>query len=581
MNIPKYIFLISLFLINFISISAQPELKFEENQSLTWKETIEYYKFLDEKHSKALLMEAGLTDIGKPLHLFLISGDTIFTPELARKEGKSVLFINNGIHPGEPCGIDASILFAEEILSNPEKYEEVLNNLVIAIIPVLNVGGSLNRSEFHRANQNGPIKQGFRGNAKNMDLKRDLIKMDTENVRSLVRVLRIWNPDILIDTHTSNGADYPYVLTLITTQKDKLNLPLSDFLYEDMLPRIYNEMEAGPYKIVPYVQNRDYRNPESGIIAFMDHPRYTTGYASLFNTIGFTTEAHMFKNFEDRVLSTYHFIHTVSGYAAKNNEKIRIVRDLTQSQLMNKREFVLGWELDTSSYETLNFRGYKMKPGISQLTGQANYSFNRDSVWEKEIKNYTNYKPVKKVIAPDFYILPQAWKEVVERLKINKVEFFSLLKDTSLYVEYYQILDYETYSNPYNGHYKHFNTRVIPYKGKLDFHKGDLLIPLNQEAREYLVQVLEPEGEDSFFNWNFFDSILSRKEYFSPYVFEAKAMEILAMDSELQKEFNSKKEEDPDFASNHYDQLKFIYEHSSYAENVYKRYPVARLFIDK
>ena len=393
--------------------------------------------------------------------------------------------------------------------------------------------------------------------------------------------MRIWDPDVFIDTHTSNGSDYPYVMTLIANQKDKLNLPLPDFLYEEMLPHIYNEMNEGPYELIPYVYHRNYPDPEKGIVAFMDHPRYTTGYVSLFNTIGFTTEAHMFKDFEDRVLATYHFIHTVSAYTAANNEKIRTVRNLAEDQLLKKKEFVLSWELDTSSYELLNFKGYKIENGISPLTGQPNYTFNRDSAWEKEIKNYTSYKPVKTVLAPDFYIVPQAWAEVIERLKINKIEYSILKKDTSLFVEYYLINDYKTYTKPYNGHYKHYDTEVIPYKAELDFYQGDLLIPLNQKARDYLVQTLEPEGEDSFFNWNFFDSILSRKEYFSPYVFEAKAMEILAMDSDLQKEFNNKKEEDPDFAANHYAQLKFIYEHSPYAENVYKRYPVARLFIER
>ncbi len=563
-----------------LNLFSQPQLKFKENQSLTWEETLEYYQYLDAKYPEALLMEAGLTDVGKPLHLFLISENEYFTPELIRENNKTILLINNGIHAGEPCGIDASILFAEEILSHQNKYQEILDNVVIGIVPVLNVGGALNRGKYHRANQNGPIEHGFRANAKNMDLNRDFINLDTENVRSLVRLLRIWDPDVFIDTHTSNGSDYPYTLTLITNQKDRLNQPLSDFLHKEMLPHLYKEMKKGPYEIIPYVQNRDYRNPQNGILSFLDQPRYTIGYASLFNTIGFTTEAHMLKDFKGRVLSTYQFIHRVSDFMAKNSEKIALTRNLSHSFLMKKNEFILEWELDTSKYEPLIFRGYKMEAGISPLTGQPSYSFNRESVWEQEIPNYTSYKPVKKVIAPDFYIIPQAWSEVIERLNINKVEYTTLIRDTSIFVEYYYIEDYKTYNNPYNGHYKHYDINVRPERGLMKFYRGDLLIPVNQDAREYLVQTLEPEGADSFFSWNFFDEILSRKEYFSPYIFEAKAMEILASDKELQKTFTTKKEQDPDFASDHYAQLKFIYERSPFAEKTYRRYPIARLFID-
>jgi hypothetical protein len=104
-----------------------------------------------------------------------------------------------------------------------------------------------------------------------------------------------------------------------------------------------------------------------------------------------------------------------------------------------------------------------------------------------------------------------------------------------------------------------------------------MVIPVKQSGAEYIVQVLEPMGYDSFFSWNFFDAILSRKEYFSPYVFEEKAKEILVENPDLKQDFENLKMQDPDFKSNPYSQLKFIYEHSKYSEKSYRRYPVYRL----
>lgn len=560
---------------------SQPSLKFELNQTLTWEETIRYYEYLDNRYPNTRLEEAGTTDSGKPLHLFLISSETIDDFKSVKRSGKTMILINNGIHPGEPCGVDASILFAEEILDHPDKYEKLLENTLIGIIPILNVGGALNRSSFHRANQNGPMEQGFRGNSQNMNLNRDFIKMDTRNVRSMVRIMREWDPDILVDTHTSNGADYPYVLTLIATQRDKLNPPLSAFLYDEMLPVLFSKMEETPYDMIPYVMSRDYRNPENGIVAFMDCPRYTTGYASLFGTIGFTTESHMFKKFSDRVLATYHFLMSVSEYAAENNEKIQTLRELTKEHLQNKRTFVTGWELDTSYQIPLDFKGYTMETGISDLTGQPDYHFNRDDMWEKEIPYYTAYKPVNTITAPDIYIVPSAWEDVIERLLLNRIEYSRLRKDTILRVEYYYIEEYNTARSLNNGHYKHYATKTRTEIGYIRFLEGDYLIPLNQPSKEYLVQSLEPVADDSFFNWNFFDAILSRKEYFSPYVFEEKAKELLARDPHLAKEFAIKKQSDAEFASDHYAQFRFLYEHSLYAEDTYKRYPVARMFLDR
>ena len=101
---------------------------------------------------------------------------------------------------------------------------------MIVIIPVYNVGGALNRGSYSRANQNGPEAYGFRGNARNLDLNRDFIKCDSRNARSFNRLFNQWKPDVFVDTHTSNGADYQYVMTLISTQKDRLGGALGEFL---------------------------------------------------------------------------------------------------------------------------------------------------------------------------------------------------------------------------------------------------------------------------------------------------------------------------------------------------------------
>lgn len=574
----KFIISLSLSLALFCMSNAQPLLNFENNQTLSWNDAIEYYRVLDINFEEAKLVEAGYTDSGKPLHLFLISGNKRFDPEQVQQDEKVVVLINNGIHPGEPCGIDASALLAKEILENPSEFKSILDRTLIAIIPVLNVGGALNTSRFHRANQNGPEIHGFRGNAINMDLNRDLIKLDTRNAKSFVKIFQKWDPDILIDTHTSNGADYPYVLTLINTQRNKLASPLSEFMWDTMLPSLYDKMKTGPYEMIPYVMAYKYPDPKNGIVSFMDYPRYTTGYASLFQTIGFTTEAHMFKSFKDRVMASYYFIHSVLRFASANTSSIQELRSKARLNAMKKEKFVLRWELDTSISKPLNFEGYTLEYRQSDLSGLPNYSYNRQKKWEKEIPWYTDYKPVKQISIPDYYIVPQAWKEVIERLKINNVETVELEQDTCLFTEYYYIDDYESYSSPYNGHYKHYNTSLIKEKGQLRFMKGDLLIPVRQKAIEYIVQTLEPEGEDSFFNWNFFDAILSRKEYFSPYVFESIAKELLKKDSSLSRDFYNKRAEEENFRNNHYAQLRFIYERSPWSEETYKRYPIARYF---
>jgi hypothetical protein len=92
-----------------------------------------------------------------------------------------------------------------------------------------------------------------------------------------------------------------------------------------------------------------------------------------------------------------------------------------------------------------------------------------------------------------------------------------------------------------------------------------------------LVETLEPDAPDAFFAWNFFDAILQQKEYFSDYVFEDDAAQLLKANPALQKALDEKRNTDTSFTQNGEAQLAFIYQHSPYQEPEYLRYPVFRI----
>jgi len=559
-----------------LSANSQLTLKYKQNETVTWQEAIDMYSYLDSTYAEARLLEIGKSDAGKPIHLFVISRDKIFSPTQVHQSGKTVLFINNGIHPGEPCGVDASLKLASDLLSGLDTYDQYLEKTVVIIVPLLNVGGALNRSSFHRANQNGPIEHGFRGNARNLDLNRDFIKLDSKNTRALVPAIREWDPHIFVDTHTSNGADYPYTITLINSHEQRHEASQSVYLENTFVPALFDGMKNKPYEMSPYVWSYR-RNPENGIIAFMDYPRYTSGYVSLFNAFAFTVETHMFKTFEDRVLSTWHLLRETLKFSGTHQKELMEMKEMAWNEKMEREEFTLQWALDTSRHLMIPFKGYKAKTATSKVTGQERYYYDRDDLWEKEIPYYKYFKPVITVDVPDYYILPSAWTEVVERLKLNSVEMFPLPSDTVMEVDVYYIDSFSTVKQAYNGHYRHYDVKVRKEKEEIRMLSGDYMIPLRQKAIEYLVQTLEPRGYDSFFSWNFFDEILFRNEYFSSYIFEETAEKLLAEDPELRSDFEKKLSEDPEFAKNGRRQLRFIYERSPWSEPSYMRYPVYSL----
>lgn len=543
--------------------------------SASYEQTIAYYQSLADASPIIQMNPYGETDCGKPLHEVVIDKDGDFTPVGSRSKGKAILFVNNGIHPGEPCGIDASMMLARNIASD-KKMNKLLDQTTIVIIPIYNIGGSLNRGPSSRANQVGPKEYGFRGNAQNLDLNRDFIKGDSYNSRSFQALYTKWSPDIFIDNHTSNGADYQYVLTLIASQKDKMTPAISQYMTDQMLPDLYPAMEKSGYEMTPYVYTGG-GIPDKGIYGFMDYPRYSSGYATLHNSIGFISEAHMLKTYEQRVQSIYHFMHNVLKHISINKEAILTARAKAIQYSTNQKDFDLNWTIDRTSSEKITFKGFEAKYKQSEVTNGSRLWYDRNAPFEKEIQLYNTYKPSLTVTKPSAYIIPQAYRDIVNRMKTNGVEVEVLSVEQTYDAEMYYIEDYETSSSPYEGHYLHSKVSVRTENQKRTYAPGDFIIRTNQKMNRYIVETLEPQAPDSWFAWNYFDGILMQKEYYSSYVFEDTAAKLLKEDSDLKQRFEQKKNEDPDFESNDRAQLDFIYKNSPYYEPTYKLYPVARV----
>lgn len=561
-----------------IAFNTYAQTNFDKNQTLTYQEGISEYAALADKYAAAKLLTYGKTDIGKPLHLFVIDDAGTFDPKDAKERGHTVLLINNAIHPGEPCGVDASLLFAKQLLADMENHQrEAPLDIVVCIIPFYNVGGTLNRGNSGRANQNGPEEYGFRGNAKNLDLNRDFIKMDSKNAFAFTKIFRTWKPDVFIDTHTTNGYQYQYTLSLLTSQMSKMNKLLSNYAQGQFVPQLYMDMDLKGYEMTPYIFGLE-KTADKGIFDYFDSPRYSSGYATLFNSIAFVTEAHKFKDYQDRVIHTYEFLNSVYSKMIADKEQLQLAQKRALDILKEKKNFTIEWELDTTKHILIEHKGYDYEYSTSPLSGKERLAYKLNKPYSKNIKYYNTYKPKTIIEKPQYYIIPQGYTDVLERLKANNVELTYLEKDSIIDVEVYYIQDYDTQSKPYEGHYLHSKVQVKKASQKIQYYKGDVLVSINNpETVRYIVEVLEPQAIDSFFNWGFFDAILQQKEWFSDYAFEADAIKLLEENPTLKAQFEEDKKNNPQLANSHVAQLYYIYKHSTHYEKTHMRYPITRL----
>ncbi|NJW51843.1 M14 family metallopeptidase [Salinimicrobium oceani] len=538
----------------------------------TYTEVIDFYEDLAAVYPSIDLQIFGETDSGKPLHLMVYSRDKNFDFKKLR-EDHTVILINNGIHPGESDGIDATMMLFRDLAQDSIVLPE---NTVIATIPIYNVGGALNRNSFSRTNQNGPKSYGFRGNARNFDLNRDFIKADTRNTRTFYEIFHHVNPDVFIDTHVSNGADYQYTLTHLFTQHDQMGGQLGKYIKTDLRPALEKALAKKKWDITPYV-NVFGDVPEKGFSQFLDTPRYSTGYTSLWNTLGMMIETHMLKPYDQRVRGTYEILRSMIDITDEDSQLIKKLRAQDFKEFQAKRSYAFGFQVDSTQTSGLQFKGYEAERLPSEVTGFERLKYDTSKPFNREVTYYDSFKPSKEVAMPQGYIIPQGWWPVLELLDLNKVKMLPFEKDTTMLVEVYRIENYETRQNAYEGHYPHSNVAVESSMQKVDIRKGDFFVPVKQRAAKYIMATLEPQAPDSFFSWNFFDSVLQQKEGFSPYVFEEVAREILDDYPEIEDEFMALKESDEEFASNWYAQLDWIHKKSEHYETSHLRYPIFRV----
>jgi hypothetical protein len=563
--------------ISFFSAYAQLtpfELSVDKNYTATYSQVISYYKQLSALYPQMRMINYGTTDIGKPLTLIVLSKDRVFDPAMIKKQNKRVVLINNGIHPGEPEGIDASMMIVRDMLKNNKLPKDV----VLCFIAVYNIDGCLNRG-VSRISQNGPRAYGFRGNYRNLDLNRDFIKADSRNALAFEKILNTWNPEVFLDNHTSDGADYQYVMTLIETQRDKQNQILGDYTANTLSPELYKRMKRTGYQMTPYVEEIK-ATPDSGIVSFLETPRFATGYTAQHNIISYITETHMLKAFDKRVYATYDFMQALFDICERDAKLIGELKKQADEQVSQQKTFALNWELDQTKFDTITFKGFTAIHKSSDVSGLPRLFYDRSQPYTKTIKYYHTYKATAMAEKPVAYVIPQAWGKIIDLFQLNNVKMKRLTHDTTLDIQMYYIADYKTPQRPFEGHYLHSGVKLNAVEQQVKFYEGDYVVYPNQPLNRYIVETLEPQGVDSFFAWNFFDSVLGEKEYFSDYVFEEVAAQQLKADPELKKKLDDEKAKNPQLANSAAAQLNFIYRNSPYFEKTYLRYPVGRLMTD-
>jgi hypothetical protein len=293
--------------------------------------------------------------------------------------------------------------------------------------------------------------------------------------------------------------------------------------------------------------------------------------------IGILSETHMLKPFADRVNATFQLMLATLAVLNREGEELANAREAARRNTANATDFGFNYLLDTTQVEQLPWKGYHADHKPSAVSGLPRLFYDRTQPTDTVVPWMDHFKPSIRIGKPKAYVIPQAWHEVIKRLKLDGVPMDVITERTTMDLEFQRIVDFNTVRTPYEGHYVHYDITTESVLTNIEVQPGDVLVPMGHGTDRLVMEVLEPRASDSFFAWGFFDSVLQQKEYFSSYVFEDIAAELLTKDPAMREALEQRKASDPAFAADARAQLFFIYQRSPHYEPGHRIYPVGRL----
>lgn len=550
----------------------------DPNKSLTYEQIMKLSRDLALKYSNNIKFTfLGLSEQNDTIPALIIYKDNANSPTEIAMQNKSTLMIQAGIHAGEPDGIDAGFMLIRSLLSD-SNYLNLLNKVTIIFIPVFNVDGLKLLSPYHRINQNGPELQGWRANAHNLNLNRDYMKASSTEMKYWLQFYYYWNPDLFIDCHTTDGADYQYVMTFDMQLPPFMSSNFNNFFKTEFIPYFTYEMDKKGFLSTQYVAFRNWFSPESGLATSLYSPMLSHGYPLLNNRPALLLETHMLKPYKQRVLATHQALLIVLKWMNDNKNMLKNILskedEFSLSRANPNMPFPIEYKLaDHKSKKVL--KGYEMHKVTSPITGLPYYTYDNTKPMDVILDFWDSIEVPNNAILPFGYILGPEWKHLIEILKLHQISFITLSEEMNLNVQYYYLTKLEFDNTIFEGTFK----PIFSYQIRdtlLKCPRGSYFIPIHQKAWKSIVYLLEPESSVGFMQMGYFNSIFERKEYGEIYVLDTLAQNMLK-DKTIATAFEEKKTTEPDFAKDGWAQLMWFYDNSPWRDQRRLTIPVFKV----
>jgi dipeptidyl-peptidase 4 len=453
---------------------------------------------------------------GRDVPLLVIGKPLPQDPLALRYDKRVVVYFQANIHAGEVEGKEATLMLARDIVLDPKL--PYLDKVVLLVAPIFNADGNDKMSPDNRRGQVGPEKgSGVRSNGQNLDLNRDAMKLESPEMRGLVRnVLLRWDPLLLVDCHTTDGSFHQEPVTYSWPLCPNGDTAVLRYARDKMLPAIDATLEKKYGTLsVPYGDPVDFRDMEKGWRTFGHQPRYMTNYVGLRNRLSILDENYNYADFRTRVAGNYHLLKAILDYCAANTAELqKLVADAdartVQSGLAPAETDTFGLDIDVQPLPgKVSILGYEMEaPAEPASGGQGGAPFPRLKPTDRKktyvMPYYADFVPKRTVRLPYAYLIPVFDADVPAKLRQHGIAVECLSEPVALEVEACRLKEIKGAERLYQGH------RTNSVKGEYavetrEFPKGTLVVRAAQPLGRLAAYLLEPESDDGLLVWNYFD----------------------------------------------------------------------------
>jgi hypothetical protein len=534
-----------------------------------YDETVAYLRRLVAASRDLQMISLGKSAEGRDIWMVIASREKAFTPDALQRSTRPIVFAQGGIHAGEIDGKDAGLMLLRDMTVRGTK-RELLDNVNFLFVPIFNTDGHERFSRFTRINQRGPVEGGWRTTSQNLNLNRDYMKADTPEMRAMIGAIATYDPDLYIDLHVTDGADYQYDITYGWNGPAGHSPSIANWLNDTYRRPVDDGLRAMGHIPGPLIFTDD---PLAGVASGQTDPRLSHGYGDARHMASILVENHSLKPYDQRVLGTYVFLEETLRVAARDAAGLR--NATRRARDARAKTIPLSWRVpEGDKGTTIEILGVESRQTLSPISGGVRTEWLGRPVIGKA-PFITASEVATSITRPAAYWVPPSWREVIEILDLHKIKYERLTAPREVEVTMYRFGAPTFDTNQFEGHVR-VTAPATTERRRERFPAGTLRIATDQELGTLAVLLLEPSSPDSLFQWGFFHSILQPTEYVESYIMEPMAERMLADDPQLAAEFRAKLESDAAFRGSPRARLQWFFERTPYYDERARLYPVGR-----